>query len=213
MLRVLLIEDDQRVATAVRQGFAKESAISVVEHCPSLAAGNAALERGLEFEVAVVDIGLPDGTGTELMQRIGELRPNAIVLAFTQFDDAPTVFKALRAGAVGYLLKTTPIDRLIRAITEATQGGAPMSPSVARLVVESFSVPVAADAESRVALSARESDVLKLLALGKRYDEAAAELGVELSTVQTHVKSIYRKLHVNSKAQAAEWARKQGLVR
>jgi DNA-binding NarL/FixJ family response regulator len=169
-----------------------------------------AVDRGLEFEVALVDLHLPDRPGTDLLRQLQRSRPNAVLLAFTQFDDSESIFTALECGASGYLLKTTSPPRLLRALVEARDGGAPMSPTVARKVVESFRQRKRRPAA--FALSEREADVLKLLATGTSYAETGHQLGIGLGTVQTHVKNIYRKLEVNSREEAADWAAAHGLL-
>ncbi|MBE2250914.1 MAG: response regulator transcription factor [Myxococcus sp.] len=184
--------------------------VSVVGSCATAGEALDAVSRGLEFEVALIDLHLPDRPGVELLRLLQRSRPQSVLLAFTQFDDPESIFGALESGATGYLLKTTSPPRLLRALTEARDGGAPMTPSIARKVVESFRQRRRKTAPT--ALSEREADVLKKLAVGQSYAETAAELGIGLGTVQTHVKNIYRKLEVNSREEAADWASAHGLI-
>lgn len=120
----------------------------------------AAVAKGLDFELGLIDLGLPGMGGVELIATLRLQRPNAVLVAFTIFEDAPRVFAALRAGARGYLLKTTPPSRLVAAHAEAAAGGAPMSPSIPRVVIDAFvtSQPAsaAASADAGIADAARE---------------------------------------------------------
>lgn len=209
-MRLLLVDDDAHVRRGVSDVLAPTKQVFIVGSCGTAGEALDAVQRGLEFEVALIDLQLPDRPGTELLRLLQRSRPQAVLLAFTQFDDAESVFAALENGATGYLLKTTSPPRLLRALVEARDGGAPMTPSIARKVVESFRQrrrrPVA------FALSDREADVLKLLALGHSYADTGTQLGIGLGTVQTHVKNIYRKLEVNSREEAADWAAAHGLL-
>ncbi|MBL8921029.1 MAG: response regulator transcription factor [Myxococcaceae bacterium] len=209
-MRLLVVDDDAQVRRGLSEVLGPTKQVSIVGSCGSAAEALEAVARGLEFEVALIDLHLPDRPGNEVLRSLARSRPQAVLLAFTQFDDAESIFAALESGASGYLLKTTSPPRLLRALGEARDGGAPMTPSVARKVVESFRqrkrrpVPFA--------LSERESDVLRELAMGRSYADTGAKLGIGLGTVQTHVKNIYRKLEVNSREEAADWAATHGLL-
>jgi len=209
MLRVLVIDDDvtirQHVVRALERG-----GVSVVANVGSVAEAEDIIRRGVDCEVALVDLGLPDGSGTQIIRMLRRDRPNCAALAFTIFDDATNIMDALKAGAKGYLLKDTPKERLIAVLQEAADGGSPMTPSVARKVVESFNPAPQEDGLEK--LTPRERDVLEYLTRGQTYAQVAQVLGVELSTVQGFVKSIYRKLEVRSKAEATAVAIKRQLV-
>lgn len=209
-MRLLVVDDDAHVRRGLSDVLTPTKQVSIVGSCATATEALDAVARGLEFEVALIDLQLPDRPGTELLRLLQRSRPQSVLLAFTQFDDAESVFTALENGATGYLLKTTSPPRLLRALTEARDGGAPMTPSIARKVVESFRQRRRRSAPS--ALSEREADVLKLLAVGKSYSDTGIELGIGLGTVQTHVKNIYRKLEVNSREEAADWASAHGLL-
>ena len=209
-MRLLVVDDDAHVRRGLSDVLTPTKQVSIVGSCATATEALDAVARGLEFEVALIDLQLPDRPGTELLRLLQRSRPQSVLLAFTQFDDAESVFTALENGATGYLLKTTSPPRLLRALTEARDGGAPMTPSIARKVVESFRQRRRRSAPS--ALSEREADVLKLLAVGKGYSDTGIELGIGLGTVQTHVKNIYRKLEVNSREEAADWASAHGLL-
>lgn len=209
-MRLLVVDDDAQVRRGLSDVLNPTKQVSIVGSCATAAEAIDAVERGLEFEVALIDLHLPDRPGNELLRLLQRSRPQAVLLAFTQFDDPESIFTALECGATGYLLKTTSPPRLLRALAEARDGGAPMSPSVARKVVESFRQRKRRPAA--FALSDREADVLKLLAMGTSYAETGTQLGIGLGTVQTHVKNIYRKLEVNSREEAADWAAAHGLL-
>ena len=210
MIRLLHVEDDPAIRRGLTSLLRGAPGMSLVASCGTCAESMSILAGGLDFEVALVDLGLPDGSGVEVIREVRRVRPLACALAFTVFDDATSVFESLKAGACGYLLKDTPPDQLLRAIEEAVAGGAPMTPSIARMVVQSFSTRRASESGDR--LTARETEVLQGLSRGESYAGIAAALGVELSTVQGYVKAIYRKLEVNSKAEATAVALSRGLV-
>jgi DNA-binding NarL/FixJ family response regulator len=211
IVRILVVEDDPRVRQGLLGAVPWGSAgMSVVGSCESVGEALALVERGLEFEVGLIDLGLPDRPGTELMSALSRLQPEACLLALTSFDDAESIFGALKAGARGYLLKDTPPEQLVRAVREAAEGGAPMTPAVARKVVESFSRPP--PSAECADLTPREREVLELLTRGLVYAGVAEQLGMGLGTVQTYVKSLYRKLQVRSKAEATAVALRRGLV-
>ncbi len=209
-VRLLLVEDDLQLLDTL-PGLLHHAApqLSVVECCSTAADALAASARGLEFEVALVDLSLPDLDGATLIAQLAQARPEVTFIAWTKLDTPGVVFSALEAGASGYLLKTTAPGRLARAIEEVLEGGAPMSPSIARLVVDSFGARPAPPSRR---LTSREEEVLKLLAGGAAYAEVARKLDIALGTVQTHVKNIYRKLKVSTRAGARRFARQAGLT-
>lgn len=209
-LQVMVVEDDDDlrddlVAILRKGGLVVEMAAGTIRE------GEDWIKAGHRVDVGLVDLGLPDGSGIELIARLRRLSPGTSCVAFTVFDAAETVFAALAAGAVGYLLKSTPADALTKGLIEAADGGAPMTDSIARLVVERMRNQEAVSPTGVETLSSRELEVLQLLAKGVSYGETARLLGVALGTIQTHVKAIYRKLDVSSKAEAAALAVRAGL--
>ncbi len=152
-------------------------------------------------DVALVDINLPGLSGIECVRTLKPRLPGTQFVMLTVYDDSAHIFDALAAGATGYLLKRTPREALITRLREVHSGGAPMSSDVARKVVQSFRQPnpkmKAADK-----LSTRESEVLTLLAQGYLYKEIAGTMGVSVPTVNSFIRRIYEKLHINSRAQA-----------
>jgi len=163
-------------------------------------------------DVFLVDIGLPGMSGIAGIPILKERCPGVPLLMLTVYDDDQRIFDALCAGAGGYLLKKTPPDRLLASIAEALDGGAPMSPEVARRVVELFrEFRPAEDAGCR--LTPHETRLLQMLVDGHNYHTAAAELRVSVNTVRFHFRNIYDKLQVHSKSEAVSKALRQRIVR
>jgi DNA-binding NarL/FixJ family response regulator len=150
--------------------------------------------------VVLVDINLPGMNGIECIRRLKPVLPQTQFVMLTVYEDDNHIFKALAAGATGYLLKQTPRQILLMALKEVYAGGSPMSSSIARKVVQSFCRPVAGSSSAN--LSPREQEVLELLARGFLYKEIAESLQLSVQTVNTYIRRIYEKLHVRSRAQA-----------
>jgi DNA-binding NarL/FixJ family response regulator len=163
-------------------------------------------------DVLLSDIGLPGMDGIEGIRILKERHPALLVLMLSVYDDNERIFDALCAGACGYLLKKTPPARLIESLKEATAGGAPMSPEIARKVVtlfRDFRPPERADYQ----LTPHEMRLLKLLVEGHSYKTAAVELGVTVNTVSFHLRHIYEKLQVHSKSEAVAKALRDHLIK
>ena len=153
-----------------------------------------------EIDVVLTDINLPGMSGIDCIHKLKPLNPKVNYLICTSFEDTETVFKALKAGATGYLTKTTQPSKLLDAIVEVHNGGSPMSSHIARKVVGSFNE--SATIESLEKLSAREKELVYLLSRGYRYKEIADKLFLSTETVRTHIRNIYEKLQVNSRTDA-----------
>lgn len=164
-------------------------------------------------DVLLADIGLPGISGTEGVRRLKARLPALQILMLTVYADNDHVFEAVCAGACGYLLKDTPPTKLLEALREVCAGGAPMSPEIARKVVEMFQRVAPPPVTAPHRLSPREVEVLKLLAEGHVYKTAAAELNLSLDTVRFHIRNIYEKLHVHSKSEAVLSALRSGILR
>jgi len=152
-------------------------------------------------DVVLMDINLPGISGIDCVVRLKPKMPDLLVLMLTVYDDGDSIFRALKAGANGYLVKRLASEELLGAIQEVCDGGAPMSCQIARKVVQYFhrSGPSAAVSEN---LSARELEILDLLVTGCFFKEIADQLGISGETVRTHINHIYRKLHVRSRTEA-----------
>src|SRR5262245_43096250 len=162
-------------------------------------------------DIVLIDIGLPRMSGIEGISILKERYPNIQLLVLTVHGDDKRIFEALRAGACGYLLKKTPPARLLESIREAMTGGAPMSPEVARSVIQLFQ-QFRPPSGNVYELSPHEARVLKLMAEGHNYHTAASELGVSINTIRFHVRSIYEKLQVHSKSEAVAKGLRQGII-
>lgn len=164
-------------------------------------------------DVVLMDIDMPYITGIEAVREIRTKFPAIPVMMLTVFDDEDRVFNSIRAGAVGYMLKNTNPVKLLDAIREVHLGGAPMTPSIARKVMELFQhQKTPAAASENYNLSEREKDVLRLLVDGKAYKMISDELGISYETVRTHMKHIYEKLHVASMTEAVAKAIQQKIL-
>jgi DNA-binding NarL/FixJ family response regulator len=148
-------------------------------------------------DITIMDIGLPDGSGIECIRKLKTMDIRTQFLIFTIYEAGDRVFEALAAGASGYLLKTTAPEKIMEALQDMHAGGSPMSSSIARKIVASFYHP---DKENK--LSAREWEILRLLARGSLYKEIAAGLFISVGTVRQHIHNIYEKLHVQNRTEA-----------
>lgn len=155
----------------------------------------------LKPDVALMDINLPGINGVECVRKLKPMLPRTQVIMLTVYQNTDNIFKALAAGATGYLLKQTPPAELLAAIRDVNAGGSPMSGHIARKIVQSFqeSGSLSQPAE---ALSPREAEVLDLLAKGFLYKEIADQMGISYATVHTHIRHVYEKLHVRSRTEA-----------
>src|SRR5262245_56143778 len=162
-------------------------------------------------DVILTDIGLPGMSGIDGIRALGERLPEVPILALTVYDSDDQVFRALCAGASGYLLKNTPPARLLDSLREVAAGGAPMSPEIARRVLRlfrDFTPPV----QASYRLTPQEHELLKLLVDGHHKKTAAAALGISVNTVSFHLKHIYEKLQVHSKTEAVAKALRERLI-
>ena len=160
-------------------------------------------------DVILMDIDMPEVNGIEAVRTIRTFNRKVQIIMLTVFDDTTHVFEAMYAGANGYLLKKYVSDKLLDAIEEVLQGGAPMSPSIARMIISNMQQPVP---EKDYQLTAREKDTLQSLARGNSFKMIAAELGISIDIVRTHIKRIYDKLHVRSQVEAVSKAINEKLV-
>lgn len=201
VIRVSIVEDDgptrQSLEEVVRQTPMLRFVSSFAESPQALA--SLPLDQP---DVILMDINLPEINGVECVRRLRPLLPRTQFLMLTVYEDSEHIFEALAVGATGYLLKSTRREDLIAGVLDIHEGGSPMTSGVARKVVRSFSgvqAPVAASS----ALSAREQEVLGLLAEGFLYKEIANRLNLNILTVRTYIRRIYEKLQVHSRSQAA----------
>jgi DNA-binding NarL/FixJ family response regulator len=210
VIKVVIIEDRREIreglATLIQftEGYTCTGQFYSMEEALQKMTANAP-------DVALLDIGLPGMSGIEGIEILKARYPQLLILVLTVYDDDERIFRALCAGACGYLLKKTPPARLLDSIGEAVAGGAPMSLEVARRVVtlfRKFAPPKDVDYQ----LTPHETRLLKLLVDGYTFKNVAAKLGVTIYTVSFHMRNIYEKLQVHSKSEAVAKALRQGLV-
>jgi DNA-binding NarL/FixJ family response regulator len=218
MSTVLLVEDDPRIRGAVRTLLSDSRRHSLLGEADSVA-GAIALASRHQPEVLLLDLGLPDGSGIDVLRAVGARARPPLAMVLTIFDDDAHLFDALRAGAVGYLLKDDMVARLVPSVDDLASGGSPMSPSIARRVLASFcpgDSRISAnppEPKPDVSLTPRERRVTELLAQGSTYDEIGVELDISTNTVRSFIRSIYEKLQVQSKAAAVREAVRRGIVK
>ncbi len=197
---VAIVEDDADLCENIASLIARSKSLKFLS---AFSSGEEALARlpALLPAVVVMDINLPGISGVECTRLLKSVLPETQVLMLTMFDDAESIFGALRAGASGYLLKRSAPAGLVEAIQQAAEGGAPMSPQIARKVVQFFRSPGAGSADDD-GLTDRERELLSLLARGDQYKEIADQLSISMDTVRSHIRRIYKKLHVHSRTEA-----------
>lgn len=204
-IKVIIIEDDEII---------RESFISLINASSRFfcTAGYESCEKALKSfdkddpDIVLMDIGLPGISGIEGIKKIKKIKPDTDIIVVTVHTEDENVFEALCAGASGYLVKNIQPKKLIDSLEEVYRGGAPMSTDIARKVIQSF------HQNMQSPLSPRETEVLQHLAKGKSYTMIADELFIDKETVRTHIKNIYQKLNVNSKASAIEKASRDKLI-
>jgi len=163
-------------------------------------------------DLVLSDIGLPGIDGIHGIRILKERYPELLILMLTVYDDNERIFDAICAGACGYLLKKTPWPKVVEALTEAVEGGSPMSPEVARRVITLFR-QIKPPKQSEYDLTPHETRLLRMLVEGHSYKTAAAELNVSVNTIKFHLRHIYDKLQVHTKSEAVAKALRHGLTR
>lgn len=210
MMRILIVEDVAQtrhwLADIAREAFPG----CRIAEAASMRAGLAAAAQA-EIDLALIDLGLPDGSGLEVLRSLKLVCPEAMPIVTTVMGDDAHIVAALSAGAQGYLLKESPPDLLAAQLKRLADGIPALSPSIARRIMEHFRYTgPAADPEED--LTAREKEVLGLIGRGLRNVDVAASLDLAESTVASHIKSIYRKLGISSRAEASWHATRMGLT-
>lgn len=214
-IRVIIIEDDHRLRSGLTEMVNSDRACECVG---TFGSGEEAVAQApaLQPQVAIMDINLPGMDGIECVRQLSELLPDLQIVMLTVYQDTNNLFRALAAGAHGYLVKPARARDLLAAIRDIHQGGAPLTSALARKVVDAFRDKTHEEPKSEVTLpgsgieagqlAPREEMVLDLLAQGFSYKEIADKLNVAFGTVHTYVLRIYKKLHVRSKnAAVARW--------
>lgn len=211
--RVLLVEDDPIHAQLLERAVQLLDPPWTVTLC---ATGSEALDwierPDTTFNLAVVDLGLPDLGGLEIVRAWRARYSQSPVLVVSAISAERTVLEAIRVGANGYLLKDGDTGSMARGISQVLEGNAPISPALARYLFKLAGAPQAAPQDSTLHLTKKERETLRHIGRGHSYMEAAELMGVSLSTVQTHVRKLYRKLGAHSQIQAVIKARENGLI-
>jgi len=210
MKRILIIEDLKEVSTWLKSLVSRVFPDAVIDETTDYASSVEWLRRTASDslpDLALFDLGLPDGDGTDLIRLLKRRQPEATCIVTTIFDDATHLFPALRAGADGYLLKDDDEEEFVSALRGIVHGRPPLSASVAQMMLKQFQ-PAAVD----VSLTSREEDMLVLIANGYSVRLAAESLGITANTASGYLKNLYQKLHVTNRAEATIKAVNMGLV-
>lgn len=218
MSRVLIVEDDVTFRDRYAAILSKDASFQVIASVGTGAEGLAMLDLR-KPDILLVDLGLPDFSGIEVIRHANKMLPNCECMVVTVFGDEEHVLASIEAGASGYLLKDASEDSFLSSIRELIAGGSPISPIIARRLLKRFhqdAAPAAAPAsesDSDVNLSDREREILMLASKGYNYPEMGKLMGISPHTVTSHVKKIYRKLAVHSRGEAVFEANRMGLIR
>ena len=211
MENILLLEDLPEIRVWLRKlvlqvfPMAKIAESSRVQDALDLA-------TAVKFDLALIDLGLPDGSGVQVVSKLRDVQPEAQSVVVTIHDDDEHLFPALQAGAFGYILKEQPRELITEQLQRISQGEPPLSPSIARRVMAHFSAKAKpAAAMGNISLTDRESEVLLRVAKGYTLPEIGVQLNLSRHTIADYVKQIYRKLNVSSRAEAALEAKRLGL--
>lgn len=212
--QILVVEDIAPLRRILSERAAAIFGIDQPGEADCLAAARAWLRDHRQVDLpllALIDLGLPDGLGDQLILELAG-DANATCIVTTIFEDDASVMRALGAGAQGYLLKSEDIAAIEERLRGLERGEVAVSPKIARRLLERFRTPAPVAAEPEIALTARETDVLRVIGRGLTIPETAHALEIGAHTVSTHVKNIYRKLNIASRAEAAIEASRRGLV-
>ena len=214
MATVMVVEDDPAFLKRFCGIIASAPDLELFAAVSDCASARQALHSAAP-DVLLADLGLPDGSGIDIIREASRRFPATDTVVITVFGDEEHVLAAIEAGATGYILKDSIPEKFVGLIQELRAGGSPISPVIARQLLKRFKAPAdAPDARAAedAGLSARESEVLSLIAKGFNFGEIARLLGVSKHTVTTHVKKIYQKLAVHSRGEAVYEAGKMGLI-
>lgn len=228
MIRVILVEDDPIVIERFMSVVMPYEDLTLVGVASTKGQGSELIKQG-GYDVLVCDLGLPDGDGTDLVRQSATTQAHADIMVLTMFADHHKVLAAIKAGARGYVLKDQSLDDCVGAIRQVFAGGSPISPIIARLLLNELGLgntavdgtllgqpkTIEKKADRPVVnnlLSEREIEALNLLARGFTYAESADLLGISPLTIGSHVKNIYRKLEVTSRAEAVFEAASLGIL-
>ncbi len=201
MTKIAIVEDNKVIRESLTEFVQADPECRCVCACATAEEALKVFPKH-EPEIVLMDIQLPNMSGIDCIAQLKQILPSVQIIMVTVYEDTERIFKALRMGACGYLLKRCAPEELISAIREVRQGGAPMSREIARKVIASFQEPATAATEVED-LTAREREILELLASGFPNKEIADRVGLTDGTVRWHLRHVYNKLHVRSRTEAA----------
>ena len=213
MKNILLLEDLPEIRSWLRKLVLQVFPEAEISESARIADA-LSLVQAVKFDLALIDLGLPDGSGVDVVTKLRDVQPEAQSVVVTIHDDDEPLFPALQAGAFGYILKEQARELITEQLQRISQGEPPLSPSIARRVMAYFSAkskPQASSSLINVSLTDRESEVLLRVAKGYTLPEIGVQLGLSRHTIADYVKQIYRKLNVSSRAEAALEAQRLGL--
>jgi DNA-binding NarL/FixJ family response regulator len=214
-VRVLVVDDDSHMRKVVSNELLADQRTDLVAQAGSLREGRRMILQ-YEFDVMLVDLNLGDGSGLSLIEHMKIVRPMAEAIVISAMDDEHSTLRAFELGATGYLVKNSWFGNFPQAVLQVVNGGASITPSLARRLLQKLEpLPGVAGApacEPRDRLSEREKGVLKMVAAGYTSIEIGLKLAISCQTVNTHIKNIYRKLQVRTRAQAVSYAAHRGLL-
>lgn len=200
-IQVAIVEDDDEIRANLTHRIAKSGTFSFLKSYSDAETALADLPRH-KPDVVLMDINLPGMDGVECVRHLKARLPNAHVIMLTVYEDSNRLFKSLMAGASGYLLKRSQPAKLLAAIQEVYDGGAPMTPEIARRVVQHFRLAPEIPRADLPKLTPRERDILDQLSKGYRYKEIVDNLGVSFGTLHSYISKVYEKLQVHSRTEA-----------
>jgi len=199
MIKVAVIEDDP---------FVKEELVNLInqsEHLECVMSASSVenffkyFTKTTELDILLSDIGLPGISGIEGILKLKQMKPEVHAIVLSSFHDNDTIFKALRAGATGYLLKDTKLENIEQHLIDIQDGKPPLSPAIASRIINYFNTPSKKNLDYK--LTPKETEVLRLLIEGDSYKSIASDLNISINSLRYHVKNIYKKLHVNARSQ------------
>jgi DNA-binding NarL/FixJ family response regulator len=209
-VRILVYDDSDVMRESLRTLLFEEPGFEVIAMLPNAETIETDISD-LKPDVVLMDIDMPEVNGVEAVKRIRKLSPQLPIIMLTVFDDNENIFKAIYAGASGYILKRYVTVEIVAAIHNVLSGGAPMTGTVAKKVLQMLPVAASAEEENQV-LTVKEKDILQLLVNGYSYKMIASEISISIDTVRFHIKKIYDKLHVHSSTGAVSKAIKEKLL-
>jgi DNA-binding NarL/FixJ family response regulator len=215
MIRIAIVEDISRIAETLQEKILLSQDFTIVTKATNGKEIIQHLQKNHAVDVIIMDINMPEMNGIEATAFITNRWPNIKIIMSTVFDDEQNLFDAIMAGASGYLLKDEPPQKIHRSIYEALEGGAPMSPLIAKKALSMIKLGLPEEAKKETidyGLTERELEVLEHLSKGLSYEQIADNLFISYGTVRKHVENIYRKLKVNNRVEAIDKAKKGGVL-